>query len=264
MNEDMLIRYLEQYDPMELFYHAHSTKLKHPSDFLDLLVSQDPETLRSSSCVLLEYTGDSRLRLLLNPYCPDGMGQRNVRLVRLCRCVPVFAHTHNYFEILYVLRGSCRHRTARQVCQMEEGDLMLVSPSVCHSVYAGSHDLIISILISSDLIEILFSAALRGRDSVSDFLRNSIFQKDYASWLLFHTAGDEEIRRQILDMYLEEFQADEYADRIIASMLSVFFIKLTRKYKRSVEIPVSAPPSPCRNRLYPPISAGKLRYRLFG
>lgn len=203
MNQEMLVRYLDQYSPIELFYHAHSAKISQPEEFLELLNASNPEALRRS-CVLPEYSNDSIPRLLLNPGYSDSMGQRHVRLVRHCRCIPEFSHTHNYFEILYVLRGSCRHQTESQTCLLREGDLLLVSPSVCHSVHVDSHDLVICILICGNTIENLFSSALRGKDSISDFLRNAIFQKDYASWLLFHTAGDEEIRRQILDMYLED------------------------------------------------------------
>lgn len=68
-------------------------------------------------------------------------------------------------------------------------------------------------------------------------MKNSIYIKNYATWLLFHTAHDESIRSQILDMYMEQFLRDEYSDRLVSSMLMVFFTRLVRKYKKTVELP---------------------------
>lgn len=243
MNRDMLLKYLESYNSAELFYRSYQEKRKDPEQLQAFLESLDRERTLQKGYMLPEFMPEKIPTQRMNTDDSDGTNQRNVRLIRHNRYAPAFDHNHDFFEIIYVLRGTCEHRIAQQTRLMREGDLCLLSPSSCHSIYAEGDSLIIKILISSNTIENLFSNALQGKDVVSDFLRNAIFLKDYASHLIFHTDGDEEIRDQILDMFMEEFQADEYADRIITNMVMIFFIKIVRKYKRTAESPAPSRPT---------------------
>lgn len=119
---------------------------------------------------------------------------------------------------------------------MHEGDLCLLSPSVVHSIYAED-SLIINILIRRSNMEDIFFNVLRDNNVISDFLINSIYLQNYSTFLTFHTFEDEEVKNQILEMYLEQLLDDSYSDRIISSMLIIFFTKLARKYKKAAESP---------------------------
>lgn len=155
----------------------------------------------------------------------------SIQITRHCRYMPPHMHSHEHFGIIYVVQGICRHQIGDGMVTMQEGDLCLLSPHTIHSVYAGADDIVLCILFGARMIESFFSSAPHGSDTLTDFLRNSVFLENYASYLLFHTKGDSEVRSQILDMYMEELQADAYTDRIIAHMLMVLFIRLVRKYK---------------------------------
>ncbi len=172
---------------------------------------------------------------LLLPIATFGGGKRTVYVTKHSRRFPACEHMHDSFDVIYVVRGVCRHRLFHQELLMQAGDLCLLSPYVPHSVYAEKGSIAVKILISGGAIERVFSITHHSSDVVSDFLRNSVYTKSYSSYLLFHTEDDEEILDMILDMYMEELNPDEYADRIITHMLMIFFIKLIRKYRRTAQ-----------------------------
>ena len=58
-------------------------------------------------------------------------------------------------------------------------------------------------------------------------------------YLLFHTKNDTVIRNYILDMYREQKTGDSFSDRIICSILTLFFVELTRRHGNNVSIPDS-------------------------
>lgn len=242
MNQDMLISYLEEFNPAELFYYTCLEESADPKAAFQTLEAADQKIIRKNCGVFPESEDSPIPRMVLNAGSAAGSGRRTVRLSKLCRFVPAALHTHDFFEMIYVLKGTCVHTIDGKHCPLTEGDLCLLSPCTCHSVYADGDTLAVSLCISSSIIENLFISALREKDMVSDFLRSALFLKDFSSCLLFHTLGDEDVRSQILEMYMEEFQDDEYADYMITSMLMVFFLKIVRKYKRTVESPAFNPP----------------------
>lgn len=147
--------------------------------------------------------------------------------------------------MLYVLSGTCQHYIFQTTQVLHSGDLILLSPNVYHSIYADSDSIVITIRISRSVMENIYSnmGYKEKNDAVSSFFCSSIYHENYRSFLLFHTAQDDDIQNQILDMFLEEFQPDEFADFSLTHMLILFFIKLIRKYKKTAEIPAFVPPS---------------------
>lgn len=64
----------------------------------------------------------------------------------------------------------------------------------------------------------------------------NLFAKKKYPYLLFHTGKDLVVRNYILDMYLEQTNEDEFSDRIICSLLTIFFTQLTRRHKKTMEL----------------------------
>lgn len=240
MNTQLIIDYLNTYTKHEQFYKKYFEKKKNPKEFQEFLDALDPEFIREHYLIIPDRT--------IKDVHPDKPMQdswffnmdsdKSVRLEKHNRYTPPFVHTHAFFEIIYVLQGSCTHNVFGQSYQLQEGDLCLLSPSVVHSIYT-EEGLMINILIRRSNMEDIFHNVLRDNNVISDFLVNSIYRKEYATFLTFHTCGDDEVRNQILEMYLEQLQEDSYSDRIISSMLIIFFTKLVRKYKRAAESPSS-------------------------
>lgn len=237
MNPNLLLEKLQEYNEDELFYlnyHKHKT---NPAHFQRFLSSLDPDYLKQRNLIIPELLPDEIPRLMMDSKYFQKDSTSSVFLCKHNRYTPPFWHTHVFFEIIYVLSGQCEHTLPNETFHLFEGDLCLLSPSVAHTIVVNDDSIVINILIRRETIEDIFFHTLRDHNIISDFMKNSIYLKNYATYLLFHTAHDPQIRQQILDMYMEQFMGDEFSDRLISSMLMIFFTKLVRKYKKTVETP---------------------------
>lgn len=244
INTNFILEYLETYNEHELFYQKYTEASKDPEVFSKFLSSLDPDYVKSNYLVVPELqnaTLRTDIPMKENWYFRDVVSEipashKNVYLSKHNRFTPPFLHTHNFFECIYVLKGSCEHHIFGKNTRLEEGDLCLISPSVQHSIYADGNCLVINILIRMSNLEDIFFNVLRDHNIISDFLINSLYLNTFANCLTFHTADDEDIRQGILEMYMEQINGNEFCDRIISSMLVIFFTRLARKYKRTAVV----------------------------
>lgn len=238
MNTDLIIDDLTTYNQHELFYKKYHDKKQNPADFQEFLDSLDRQYIKDNYLIVPELTIENvKTDAPMQDFWYFNVSSdKSVRIEKHNRYTPAFVHTHAFFEMIYVLRGTCTHHIFDQSYEMQEGDICLLSPSVVHSIYAED-SLVINILIRRNNMEDIFFNVLRDNNVISDFLINSIYLEHYATFLTFHTVGDDEVLQQLLEMYLEQLVNDSYSDRIISSMLIIFFTKLARKYKRAAESP---------------------------
>lgn len=238
MNTDWIIADLEVYNEHEQFYKEYHDRQQDPAAFRTFLNSLDRRQIKDHEFIVPEL--DIRTVQTGAPF-EDAQyfnvdSDRSVRLQKHNRYTPPFVHTHSFFELIYVLRGTCTHNVSGRSYEMQQGDICLLSPSVVHSIYAED-SLVINILVRRTNMEDIYFNVLRDKNVISDFLINSIYLENYATYLTFHTAGDDEVLEQILEMYLEQMADDSYSNRIVSSMLIIFFTKLARKYKKAAESP---------------------------
>lgn len=237
MNYEMIDSYLSEMSRDEQFYKEYDSAKKANS--LDaFLKKQDPEDLKRRRLIVPELWPEAIPEAMLDEEYFDSESSNSVYLSKHNRYTPAFEHTHVFFEIIYVLKGSATHHIFGENMILEEGDLCLVSPSVTHAISVMDDDsIIINILMRRRTMEDIFYNVLRDNSIISSFFMNSLYMKQHANYLLFHTGSDSETRSAILDMYMEQMEQDDFSDRIISSMLIIFFTKLVRKYKKSVEVP---------------------------
>lgn len=240
MNYEMVMRYLSEMNEDERFYEEYY--LAKREDHLDsFLPSLNARTLRERKLIVPELLPEAIPAVMLDDEYFDSESKNSVYLSRHNRFTPAFEHTHVFFEIIYVLKGTATHHIFDENMILSEGDLCLVSPAVTHSIsVTDDYSIIINILMRRRTMEDIFYNVLRDDSIISSFFMNSLYMKQHANYLLFRTLNDSETRQAILDMYIEQMEQDNFSDRIISSMLIIFFTKLVRKYKRSVEVPASA------------------------
>lgn len=237
MNIELLIDHLQIYNEDELFYQEYYRQKQNPATFPGYIQSLDSDYLKEHQLLVPELLPAEIPKLMIDSKYFDGKSEVSVYLSKHNRYTPPFLHTHVFFEIIYVLSGQCKHTISQETQVLHRGDLCLLSPSVYHSLEVNDDSIVINILIRRSTIEDIFFHTLRENNIISNFIKNSIYIRDYATYLVFHTSHDTSIRDQILEMYMEHFQEDEYSDRLVSSMLMVFFTRLVRKYKKAVELP---------------------------
>lgn len=245
MNQELFVQFLSNLSTEELFFRSCHKKQYSAAQIRSILQnlsihpafpdgSAIPESMRTLSDTILPQEDSCRVLL-----------HRKIQLLKHPCFMPPIRHTHTFFEALYVLNGTCTHTLLNHTMQLHTGDFCLLSPAVSHSLCANEDSIVLLLQIDRGTIEALNSSVLHNlrADSITEFFHCSLYQKDYASYLLFHTEDDEELRTHLLDMFQEEFHSEEYAEYMLSNMLSIFFIKLIRKYKKIVEVPSFISPS---------------------
>lgn len=164
----------------------------------------------------------------------------NVSLVKHPRYFPLFYHEHDFFEMIYVLSGSCANSFQDSAEKLTAGDLCLIAPGVRHGILAVEDDsIILNILIRRSTFMDIFYNTVRNKTQISSFFVGNLYSREKIRYLLFHTKNDTVIRNYILDMYREQKTGDSFSDRIICSILTLFFVELTRRHGNNVSIPDS-------------------------
>lgn len=229
MNYPMIIDELSAYSKEESIYR----------EFFQLC-----ENGQSLSTFIEKYKDEpEELGYLLHPEAIDSSPPedtfislgRNVSIVKHPRYFPLFYHEHSFFEIIYVLSGKCRQIFDDREILLKTGDLCIMAPSVTHGIDVKDDSVILNILIRRSTFLDIFINTVRDKTQISMFFLNNIYEKHKVPYLLFHTNGDPVIRNYVLDMYIEQVHLDEYSDRIICSILTIFFTQLMRLHKSHME-----------------------------
>ena len=92
---------------------------------------------------------------------------RSVAISKHARYNPMGLHTHNYFEMNYVVSGACRQRFEDGVAALSAGDFCMLSPEAGHCIEAFSDDAIVLNLAIRQSTFLRQFSALPRRDSIS-------------------------------------------------------------------------------------------------
>jgi AraC family cel operon transcriptional repressor len=71
--------------------------------------------------------------------------------------LPVYIHSHNFLEIVYVAKGSAIHNIQNKSFVMKEGSFLLLSPGIYHSIAVFDRSIVINILVASSLFPDILS-----------------------------------------------------------------------------------------------------------
>ncbi len=165
---------------------------------------------------------------------------QNVALIKHPRYTPFWFHKHAYFEMIYVIYGNCTHKYPNgQETRLSSGDIYILSPGVTHGIAVYDDSLILNILIRYSTFLDIFMNTIRDKSQLSLFFMENIFSVKRIPYLIFHTLDDAVIRGYILEMLSEQLHEDEFSDRIICSLLTIFFTQLNRRHNNHMEIPAS-------------------------
>lgn len=237
MNKEIIYEYLQQFTEDEIFYKKYYFAKKDAKTFDSFIQSLDIKELQEKNFLAPELLPDA-----IPPYFQESyyfeMGKKcNVILQKHNRYTPAFIHRHTSFEMIYVLYGKCLHTIPPHFTSLTEGDLCLVSPSIAHSIEVFDDDsIIININVKRSTFDDIFFNVLRDKSIISSFFMSNLYSDKPEPYLIFHTATDEFIKKQILDMFIEQFAEDEYTDRILTSQLIIFLTQLMRRHKKKAEV----------------------------
>jgi AraC-like DNA-binding protein len=153
------------------------------------------------------------------------------------RYLPVYEHTHDFIEAIFVYEGRCDLFTDEGTIKLAKGDLCIVSPSCRHDHNVmDDTSVILLIAIKCDTFNSSLFGLLEHRDVFSDFFLTTLYDTRVKNSLLFRTGDDRQIADTILEMHYERSINAELCSQMLSSLLSRLLVLLLRNHQDHVEI----------------------------
>lgn len=150
---------------------------------------------------------------------------------------PAFLHHHTYFEIVYVLDGTCINYTEGQPLTMKRSDLLILPPGTEHAVSSfADGNRIINILIRASLFEHMFFKQIPESDMVYTFFNRVLNGNVKNSFLFYHTHDDVVIKSCILNLFHDQIHFHYYLDSLKVSYVSLIFSRLLNMHEGHYEM----------------------------
>lgn len=154
--------------------------------------------------------------------------KRNVLVVPYPPHADVLTHNHTYFEMVYVLSGSCPHHIEKSYSLLSEGDLCILPPGMAHCLIHAEDCQIALIMVHTNTLKSLFAPLSTGQDLLSRFLHDIICKEKLNYYLLFHTEKNPAIREALFSLKEEMTHNDDYSDRLALTKFSSFLLNVAR------------------------------------
>lgn len=137
-------------------------------------------------------------------------------------------HFHDFFEIAYVVEGSCTFLFEGESASLGIGDVCITSPMAAHSLPLEPGCTALSIVVRKSTFNSLFPNLLSSQNLVSLFFRNSLYERRRANYILIRTGNDEVVFRTAQQLTYECNLADDFSNPCSISLLNLFLARALR------------------------------------
>lgn len=184
-------------------------------------------------------------RIELKTHSTEQVFQRPqaVEVVMHPRFVPGILHSHDFFELLYVLNGTVEHYTDNTPQLLKPGDICIIAPKVIHGIGTCKKDtLLMSVVLRASTFAETFFNILQEDAMLTAFFTRALYSGG-TGILYFNTGYDREIQQILLTM-LYEFRSNKpYNDIMLNNLMTACFILLLRSHADSVKTKDASPNS---------------------
>lgn len=163
----------------------------------------------------------------------------DIEIEQLMRYIHIPSHRHEFFELVFVLCGHCRHVINGYESNNYAGDFTVVPPNLPHELFADEDCVCLTVKIRKENFFRRFSDILMENSQLSSYFSQILTAPYYQCALTIHSNGDEFIRDSILQMYAQQMRAEPYSDAIVQSLLTMIFAYYLQNYQDTLELLVS-------------------------
>lgn len=227
---------LAAYNEDELFYREYYQYRNRPEKRHELLSNIGTDEIHRRELLVAEVNDSFSIPFEMGDEIFHQKETQNICLSKHNRYTPEFLHSHTFFEIIYVLRGTCKHTISGKEFVMSTGTVCIVAPHVYHSIGVFDDSIVLNILIRSGTLEEYYGSILKSDNPISLFLIHSIFSPKYDPFLQFQEEEHDDIQHIILAMYQEQCNSNSYSEEIINHLMSILLYRLIRNNKINAEL----------------------------
>ena len=230
------IRYVTEMNQDEKFYKAYFTAGKSKEALREFLKKVDIKEAVRRHLVIPELLPD-----IISYYMDDSEyfsenDGRNIFISRHNRYTPEFTHKHNFFEIVYVYKGTCTQNIGLKRLRFQEGDFIFIAPGIFHNIEVFDDETaVFNILLRKATFYQMFAPLMKENDIISEFFSEGLYNSQHINYLIFHTGGEVKrredeanIRKIMMQLYQEHLFHDTCSDQIMIGMMTMLVGLITR------------------------------------
>lgn len=136
--------------------------------------------------------------------------RENIVVAKHMRFHPYFTHTHQFYEFIYVLDGSCTNIVADRTIEMKKHSLCILPPHVQHSVGVFSEDsVIVNICAKKNTFNAAYAKLFAADSPFSEFMRDTAEGTSKTACLYFPDTDLPGLRGIIEALILSENAPDD-------------------------------------------------------
>lgn len=230
--EKLLLEYTED----EVFYKAYYEAKKDKYKLEEFLKNADRDFIKLKNILIPEIRGDIYFHNDNQLTEEDAFSVKDIFISKHYRYTPEFTHSHIFFEVMYVLSGTCLQQINGEQVNLKSGDVCIVAPGVSHSLGVFDDSVIINILIKRSTFDSTFFELLKSDNVLSIFFTKILNNKSHNNYIVFNTNEDIDIKDMVIKLYKEYLDDEKYNEIIINNMIMMFFGILLRRYEEKVKL----------------------------
>lgn len=115
-------------------------------------------------------------------------------------------HYHDFFELMYMYKGSCKQVINDKSLILNEGDICILGMKDSHSVIVDStDDILFNIMIKKSLFDKSFLSLISENDLLSSFFVTSLFNSNKLQHYLYFPYKDNNSIQYIIQQLISEY-----------------------------------------------------------
>ena len=205
--------------------------LKEQSDPYDFSKLSTPEAQKYKNSLmkrLQNYSGILNEHLFIQE-------NATAEIQHVPRYIDIFAHRHDFFEIVCTTKGRCLHRVEGVEVYMEQGDITIIPPNVYHYLLAEPDCITLTVKIRKSTFDSVFPTLMRSGTTLSAYFAQTLYSRHYRNSLTFHCGQDAFLPELLLYMLAQQSEKKQHYTHVLTGLLATFFPYLLQNYEDTIE-----------------------------
>lgn len=167
----------------------------------------------------------------------NNVGKKNLRVWTHSRFQPLIPHSHESFELAYVLSGEVTHYIGGMAVSLKKGDLLFLAPSTMHCIKNNDvYSIVITTIVRKKTFSDYFFNIIRQENVISDFFSKGNSSKKESDYLIFNFGDDSFARECMLRMLYEEKYQKKHSESLQDALFATLIAYTIREYEDKCKI----------------------------
>ncbi len=234
MDIDTLKLDIQKFNDAELFYKEYYYARQQEYSLRKFLATINWDFVRKNNLIIPEIASTVP-DVLEDYYFMDINDSKSIGVIKHNRYTPLFLHSSNYFEMIYVYTGKSTLTVSNSKIKLKMGDICIIPPGVEHTLGVFDESIILNVLLRTNTLHDIFFNFLRTPNMLSEYFLNIISSNRGSDYIIFHTGNDDDLRGKFLYMLKESISKEPFHYQMISNTIMLVFGSLIRNYDKSVE-----------------------------